>query len=155
MPILRKPASEFVPATLAQADAEHGLDAARPTDHVAGERRNLVMQIRRGAPIRNHAHAGRAYQMILPGERAPSPGHSSRAAGHHRRKGSFSTVNGEKMPMETGDVVSPRAGAGTATGTDGSEPAYGSNGLDVPLTPCRRPCSSRSIRIGMPGWSGW
>jgi len=43
-----------------------------------------------------------AYQMILPGEKAPSHRHSS----HALRviidgKGSFSTVNGEKMPMET------------------------------------------------------
>ena len=47
-----------------------------------------------------------AYQMILPGEQAPSHRHAS----HALRviidgKGSFSTVNGEKMPMETGDVV--------------------------------------------------
>ncbi len=47
-----------------------------------------------------------AYQMILPGEAAPSHRH----APHALRviiegKGSYSTVDGEKTPMETGDVV--------------------------------------------------
>ena len=80
--------------------------AGRLIDVSLAERRNLVM--------RNPAEAANfdatrtlvcAYQMILPGEQAPTHRHSSHAL--HviiDGKGSFSTVNGEKMPMETGDV---------------------------------------------------
>ena len=76
-----------------------------------------------------------AYQMILPGEKAPSHRHSS----HALRviidgKGSFSTVNGEKMPMETGDVVLTPGWCWHGHGHDGDAPAYWFDGLDVPLT---------------------
>jgi gentisate 1,2-dioxygenase len=76
-----------------------------------------------------------AYQMILPGEKAPSHRHSS----HALRviidgKGSFSTVNGEKMPMETGDVVLTPGWCWHGHGHDGDRPAYWFDGLDVPLT---------------------
>ena len=76
-----------------------------------------------------------AYQMILPGEVAPSHRHSS----HALRvivdgKGSFSIVNGQKMPMETGDVVLTPGWCWHGHGHDGSAPAYWFDGLDVPLT---------------------
>ena len=104
----REPKSEFVPAHWRWEDAKVGLDAAgRLIDVALAERRNLVM--RNPAPGANFETTRTlvcAYQMILPGEMAPSHRHSS----HALRviidgKGSFSTVNGEKMPMETGDVV--------------------------------------------------
>jgi gentisate 1,2-dioxygenase len=73
--------------------------------------------------------------MILPGEVAPSHRHSS----HALRviidgKGSFSIVNGEKMPMETGDVVLTPGWCWHGHGHDGDKPAYWFDGLDVPLT---------------------
>jgi gentisate 1,2-dioxygenase len=49
-------------------------------------------------------------------------------------EGSFSTVNGEKMPMETGDVVLTPGWCWHGHGHDGSAPAYWFDGLDVPLT---------------------
>ena len=108
-PILwAEPKPEFVPAHWTLEDAKAGLDAAgRLIDVSLAERRNLVM--RNPAPGANFETTRTlvcAYQMILPGEQAPSHRHSS----HALRviidgKGSFSTVNGEKMPMETGDVV--------------------------------------------------
>jgi gentisate 1,2-dioxygenase len=76
-----------------------------------------------------------AYQTILPGEHARSHRHSS----HALRviidaKGSYSTVNGEKTPMETGDVVLTPGWCWHGHGHDGDEPAYWFDGLDVPLT---------------------
>jgi gentisate 1,2-dioxygenase len=76
-----------------------------------------------------------AYQAILPGEHAPSHRHSS----HALRviidgKGSYSTVNGEKTPMETGDVVLTPGWCWHGHGHDGGQPAYWFDGLDVPLT---------------------
>ena len=81
-----------------------------------------------------------AYQMILPGEIAPSHRHSS----HALRviidgKGSFSIVNGQKMPMETGDVVLTPGWSWHGHGHDGTEPAYWFDGLDVPLTQLLEP----------------
>ncbi len=49
-------------------------------------------------------------------------------------KGSFSTVNGEKTPIETGDVVLTPGWSWHGHGHDGDEPAYWFDGLDVPLT---------------------
>ncbi|MCC6777355.1 MAG: cupin domain-containing protein [Hyphomicrobiales bacterium] len=137
-PILwAEPKSDYLPAHWRWQDAKAGLDAAgRLIDVSLAERRNLVM--RNPAPGANFETTRTlvcAYQMILPGEQAPSHRHSS----HALRviidgKGSFSTVNGEKMPMETGDVVLTPGWCWHGHGHDGSDPAYWFDGLDVPLT---------------------
>jgi gentisate 1,2-dioxygenase len=132
-----EPRPEFSPAHWTYEDAKAGLDAAgRLIDVSLAERRNLVM--RNPAPGANFETTRTlvcAYQMILPGEKAPSHRHSS----HALRvildsKGSFSTVNGEKTPMETGDVVLTPGWSWHGHGHDGDEPAYWFDGLDVPLT---------------------
>src|ERR1700722_19028268 len=102
-PILwSEPRPELVPAQWTYAEAKAGLDAAgRLIDVSLAERRNLVM--RNPAPGTNFETTRTlvcAYQMILPGELAPSHRHSS----HALRviidgKGAFSIVNGEKTPM--------------------------------------------------------
>ena len=126
-PILwSEPRPEYVPAHWGYEDAKAGLDAAgRLIDVSLAERRNLVM--RNPAPGSNFETSRTlvcAYQMILPGEKAPSHRHSS----HALRviidgKGSFSTVNGEKMPMETGDVVLTPGWCWHGHGHDGDQPA--------------------------------
>ena len=137
-PILwNEPRPEFYPAHWAYEDAKAGLDAAgRLIDVSLAERRNLVL--RNPAPGTNFETTRTlvcAYQMILPGEVAPSHRHSS----HALRviidgRGSFSIVNGQKMPMETGDVVLTPGWCWHGHGHDGSTPAYWFDGLDVPLT---------------------
>jgi gentisate 1,2-dioxygenase len=137
-PILwTEPKSEFVPAHWRWQDAKTALDAAgRLIDVALAERRNLVMRNPAGgAEFETMRTLVCAYQMILPGEQAPSHRHAS----HALRviidgKGSFSTVNGEKMPMETGDVVLTPGWCWHGHGHDGDEPAYWFDGLDVPLT---------------------
>jgi len=137
-PILwNEPRPEYVPAHWSYDDAKAGLDAAgRLIDASLAERRNLVM--RNPAPGSNFETTRTlvcAYQMILPGEKAPSHRHSSHALRVIiNGKGSFSTVNGEKMPMETGDVVLTPGWCWHGHGHDGDRPAYWFDGLDVPLT---------------------
>src|SRR6516225_11959095 len=138
IPILwAEPRPKLVPAHWTYEEAKAGLDVAgRLIDAALAERRNLVM--RNPAPGTNFETTRTlvcAYQMILPGEKAPSHRHSA----HALRviidgKGSFSAVNGEKMPMETGDVVLTPGWCWHGHGHDGDEPAYWFDGLDVPLT---------------------
>jgi gentisate 1,2-dioxygenase len=137
-PILwAEPRSEFVPAHWTYENAKAALDAAgRLIDVSLAERRNLVM--RNPAPGTNFETSRTlvcAYQMILPGESAPSHRHSS----HALRviidgRGAYSIVNGQKMPMETGDVVLTPGWCWHGHGHDGDQPAYWFDGLDVPLT---------------------
>jgi gentisate 1,2-dioxygenase len=137
-PILwKEPHSEFLPAHWRYDDVLTALDAAGDLIDVSlAERRNLVMR----NPIGGNAFATTAtlvcaYQMILPGEHAPTHRHSA----HALRviidsRGSYSVVNGEKTPMETGDVVLTPGMCWHGHGHDGDEPAYWFDGLDVPLT---------------------
>jgi gentisate 1,2-dioxygenase len=137
-----EPRPKFLPAHWGYDDAKVSLDAAGKLIDVAlAERRNLVM--RNPSPLADFETSRTlvcAYQMILPGEKAPSHRHSS----HALRviidgKGSFSTVNGEKMPMETGDVVLTPGWCWHGHGHDGDQPAYWFDGLDVPLTQLLEP----------------
>ena len=75
-----------------------------------------------------------AYQSILPGEKARSHRH----APHALRvildaKGAFSIVDGDKHPMETGDIVLTPGWHWHGHGHDGERQAYWFDGLDVPL----------------------
>jgi gentisate 1,2-dioxygenase len=138
VPILsREPHSAFVPAHWKYAEAKAAMDVAGQligTD--LAERRNLVM--RNPIPGNNFATACTlvcAYQTILPGETARSHRH----APHAFRvildaEGAFSTVDGEKTPMETGDVVLTPGWCWHGHGHDGERQAYWFDGLDVPLT---------------------
>ena len=142
-PILwAEPRPELVAALWTYHEAKAGLDAAgRLIDVSLAERRNLVM--RNPAPGTNFETTRTlvcAYQMILPGEFAPSHRHSSHALRVIiEGEGSFSVVNGEKTPMETGDVVLTPGWCWHAHGHDGDKPAYWFDGLDVPLTQLLEP----------------
>jgi gentisate 1,2-dioxygenase len=130
------PQSSFVPAHWRYEECKAALDAAgRLIDVSLAERRNLVLRNPiKGNDIATTRTLVSAYQMILPGEKAPSHRHVAHALrviidGH----GSYSTVDGEKTPMETGDVVLTPGWSWHEHGHDGDEPAYWLDGLDVPL----------------------
>lgn len=137
IPILwREPKAKLRAAHWQFAAARAALDAAgRLIDVSLAERRNLLM--RNPQPGTNFATVNSlvcAYQTILPGESALSHRH----APHALRlildaKGSYSVVNGEKVPMETGDVVLTPGWHWHAHGHDGDKPAYWLDVLDVPL----------------------
>ncbi|MSQ73119.1 MAG: cupin domain-containing protein [Betaproteobacteria bacterium] len=134
--------SSFVPAHWRFADARLAMQSAgRLIAAEKAERRNFIMR----NPIAGNADATLrtmvcAYQSILPGEKARSHRHSP----HALRvildsRGSYSIVNGEKTPMETGDVVLTPGWSWHGHGHEGSEQAYWLDGLDVPLTEMLEP----------------
>src|SRR4051794_29643040 len=95
----KEPQSAFVPALWRYEQVKAALDAAgRLIDVSLAERGNLILR----NPIPDNEFATTrtlvaAYQMILPGEKAPSHRHAS----HALRvildgRGSYSTVDGEK-----------------------------------------------------------
>ncbi len=142
-PILsREPRGAFLPRHWSYADCKRALDAAgRLIGTDLAERRNLILRNDiAGNNFATTATLVNAYQMILPGEKARSHRH----APHALRviidaKGSYSTVDGEKTLMETGDVVLTPGWSWHGHGHDGDEPAYWLDGLDVPLTQLLEP----------------
>jgi gentisate 1,2-dioxygenase len=137
-PVLwREPKSDFKPTHWRYQPIRDALEAAGGLIPVElAERRNLILR----NPIPNNGFATTrtlvcAYQMIMPGEHAPSHRHSSHALRVITdARGTYSTVNGERTPMETGDVVLTPGWCWHGHGHDGDEPGYWFDGLDVPLT---------------------
>ncbi len=131
------PRSSFRPAHWRYEEMHAALEAAGTlVDVELAERRNLVLcNPRAGDDWATTQTLVCAYQMILPGEVAPSHRHSSNALRVIiDGVGSYSTVAGEKVPMETGDVVLTPGGYYHGHGHEGDEPAYWLDCLDVPLT---------------------
>jgi gentisate 1,2-dioxygenase len=99
------------------------------------ERRNFVM--RNPAPDNDYATLRTlvaAYQSILPGEKARSHRHAPHALRVIlESRGSYSIVDGDKHPMETGDIVLTPGWSWHGHGHEGSEQAYWFDGLDIPL----------------------
>jgi gentisate 1,2-dioxygenase len=137
-----EPHSQFVPAHWSYIAIHDALEAAGGLiDVTLAERRNLVL--RNPFPGNNFATTATfacAYQMILPGEKAPTHRHSP----HALRviidaKGAYSVVDGEKTPMETGDVVLTPGWSWHGHGHDGDRAAYWFDGLDVPAVHALEP----------------
>ncbi len=129
--------SESVPAHWRYAEARAAMQAAgRLIGTDLAERRNFVMR----NPIPDNDFATLrtlvcAYQSILPGEKARSHRHAPHALRVIlESRGSYSIVDGDKHPMETGDIVLTPGGCWHGHGHDGTEQAYWFDGLDVPLT---------------------
>lgn len=131
-----EPATAFVPARWRYAEVRDALDAAsRLIDVDLAERRNLILR---------NPHAGNsfattrtlvaAYQTILPGEVAPTHRHAPHALRLMRdADGTVTDVEGQRTPMETGDVVLTPGGMWHGHGHHGDAPAYWLDVLDVPL----------------------
>ena len=129
--------SEFVPAHWRYAEARWAMQAAgRLIGTDLAERRNFVMR----NPIPGNEYATlrtlvAAYQSILPGEQARTHRHAPHALRVIlEAKGAYSVVDGDKHPMETGDIVLTPGWCWHGHGHDGTEQAYWFDGLDVPLT---------------------
>ena len=131
-----EPKSNFVPAQWHYEEIKALMDSAgRVVDVSLAERRNFALRNPADDNFRTVRTLNGAYQMILPGELAASHRHSSHALRFILDgKGTFSVVNGEKMPMETGDVVLTPGWYWHGHGHEGDKPAYWVDVLDVPLT---------------------
>ncbi|MGB0631175.1 MAG: cupin domain-containing protein [Alphaproteobacteria bacterium] len=137
-PILwEKPETPFQAMHWQYDDCRAALDAAgRLINTELAERRNLILRNPvDGNDIATAKTLVNAYQMILPGEEARTHRHAPHALRVIiESEGSFSVVNGEKHPMETGDIVLTPGWCWHGHGHDGDRPAYWLDGLDVPLT---------------------
>ncbi|MCB1423562.1 MAG: cupin domain-containing protein [Nitratireductor sp.] len=73
-------------------------------------------------------------QLLLPGETAPAHKHTPSAVRIIvEGKGGFTVVDGEKLPMEEGDLVLTPGGEWHDHGHDGDEPVIWLDALDLPL----------------------
>lgn len=73
-------------------------------------------------------------QLLLPGETAPAHKHTPSAARIVvEGRGGFTVVDGEKLPMEEGDLVLTPGGEWHDHGHDGDEPVIWLDALDLPL----------------------
>jgi gentisate 1,2-dioxygenase len=73
-------------------------------------------------------------QLLLPGETAPAHKHTPSAARIIvEGKGGYTVVDGEKLPMEEGDLVLTPGGDWHDHGHDGTEPVIWLDALDLPL----------------------
>jgi len=73
-------------------------------------------------------------QLLLPGESAPAHRHTPSAARIIvEGKGGYTVVDGEKLPMEEGDLVLTPGGEWHDHGHDGDEPVIWLDALDLPL----------------------
>src|ERR1700692_3602969 len=103
-----EPKKNFAPAHWKYEQARGALDAAgRLINTELAERRNLIL----ANPVDGNSYATArtmiaAYQMIMPGERARSHRHTPNALRLiiDAEPGSYTVVNGVKLPMGPGDV---------------------------------------------------
>ncbi|MND60811.1 Gentisate 1,2-dioxygenase [compost metagenome] len=137
-----EPQSAFIPSHWSYATAKAAMQAAgRLIGTDKAERRNFVMR----NPIPDNDTATLrtlicAYQSILPGEKARSHRHAPHALRVILEShGSYSVVDGEKHPMETGDIVLTPGWCWHGHGHEGNEQAYWFDGLDIPLTSLLEP----------------
>jgi gentisate 1,2-dioxygenase len=73
-------------------------------------------------------------QLLLPGELAPSHRHTPNAVRMVvEGEGAFTTVDGEKCPMERGDLILTPTGLWHEHGHDGDQPVVWLDVLDLPL----------------------
>ncbi|UYV38143.1 cupin domain-containing protein [Rhodobacteraceae bacterium D3-12] len=73
-------------------------------------------------------------QLLLPGETAPAHVHTPSAVRIVvEGKGAYTVVDGEKLPMEEGDLVLTPGGEWHDHGHDGDEPVIWLDALDLPL----------------------
>lgn len=144
-PILwHAPHSAYVPAHWRYAEAKAAmLSAGRLIGTDLAERRNFVLKNPiAGNDWKTLRTLVAAYQSILPGEKARSHRHAPHALRVIlESRGSFSIVNGDKHPMESGDIVLTPGQCWHGHGHDGSEQAFWWDGLDVPLVHLLEPMS--------------
>jgi gentisate 1,2-dioxygenase len=137
------PKKSFQPVHWSYSQAKGALDAAgRLIRTELAERRNLILfNPIEGNPYATTRTIVSAYQMIMPGERAPSHRHVPNAlrlildAG----EGAYTIVNGKKLPMLSGDVVLTPNWCWHGHGNEGASPAYWIDFLDVPLVQILEP----------------
>ena len=132
-----QPRRDFVPAHWRYSRAKAALDAAgRFVNMELAERRNLILK----NPIPNNTYPTvktlvAAYQMVKAGEVARSHRHSANALRLvlDTKSNAYTVVDGQKVPMEPGDVLITPNWAWHGHSNEGIGDAYWMDFLDVPL----------------------
>jgi gentisate 1,2-dioxygenase len=132
-----EPHRTFLPAHWSYEAGKAALDAAgRLIDTTLAERRNLIL----ANPLAGNTYATvrtlvAAYQMIMPGEHARSHRHTPNALRLivDAEPGTYTVVDGEKLPMLPGDVLLTPNWRWHGHGNDGLAPGYWIDFLDAPL----------------------
>jgi gentisate 1,2-dioxygenase len=131
------PNKTFLPAHWSYEQGKAALDAAgRLIDTKLAERRNLIL----ANPLEGNSYGTArtlvaAYQMILPGEKARSHRHTPNALRLivDAEPGTYTVVDGVKLPMLPGDVLLTPNWRWHGHGNDSSAAAYWIDFLDAPL----------------------
>lgn len=131
-----EPLKNFLPARWRWDEGKEALDTAgRLISAELAHRRNLLLF----NPVEGNTYATvrtmvSAYQMILPGEQAPSHRHSGNALRLILEgEGCYTIVDGERLDMSPNDVVLTPDWCWHGHGSDGDGPGYWIDGLDTPL----------------------
>ncbi|MBI3329177.1 MAG: cupin domain-containing protein [Nitrospinae bacterium] len=100
-----------------------------------GVERRILRLANPGVPGKTSTHTlSTAVQLLLPGECAPAHRHSPTAIRFIMQgNGAYTTVEGEKCPMEPGDLVLTPSWTWHDHGSEGSVPMIWMDGLDIPL----------------------
>lgn len=131
------PKREFVPAHWSYAIAKPALDAAgRFVSTEKAERRNLIL----ANPVPGNSYATSrtlvaAYQLVKGGEAARSHRHTPNALrlAVDSNRDVYTVVQGEKIPMEPGDVLLTPNWLWHGHSNESNEDAYWIDFLDAPL----------------------
>ncbi len=134
--ITREPATPCVPVLwdydLLRA---HLMESGQLITAKEAERRVLVLEnpaLRGQGCITRSLYAG--WQLVLPGEVAPSHRHAQSALRLIMEgSGAYTAVNGERIFMERGDFIITPAWSWHEHGNDTADPVVWLDGLDIPL----------------------
>ena len=137
------PRKSFRPFHWSYAQNKGALDAAGRLINVElAERRNLLLV----NPVEGNTYGTlrtlvSAYQMILPGEKAPSHRHVPNALRYvvDAGEGTYTIVNGQKLAMRPGDVLLTPNWCWHGHANEGQSAAYWIDYLDVPLVQLLEP----------------
>lgn len=131
------PYKTYAPAVWRYRDAHEALTSAgRLIDTALAERRNLILiNPAEGNAYDTCATLVAAYQMLLPSEHARSHRHTPNALRLilDGDAGAYTTVEGERVEMEPGDVVLTPSWLWHGHGSEGNVASYWIDYLDVPL----------------------
>ncbi len=132
-----KPGRKTVPSLWRYLDLRPDLMRAGTLAPIEKAERRVLVLCNPGLGIENLKATPTIYiglQLILPGEVAPNHRHTPSAVRFViEGQGGFTTVGGEKLPMEKGDLILTPSGLWHEHGHEGTEPVVWLDALDLPL----------------------
>lgn len=132
-----KPARRTQPVIWRYADVRPNLIRAGELTPIEKAERRVLVLCNPGLGLENMQATASIYiglQLILPGESAPNHRHTPSAVRFVLEgNGGFTVVDGEKLPMEKGDLILTPSGLWHDHGHDGTGPVIWLDALDLPL----------------------